>query len=442
MSILGPEPAIPLARAGLPADVSASLAARVARLVVYLGGDRDHGRGCRSWFVPGRIEVLGKHTDYAGGRSIVCAVERGLLVVARARGDDLLSITDVGRSSSIVLSARDTDVPLHWAVYPFTVWRRLTANFGPLRGADIAFESDLPSAAGLSSSSALMVGVLLALTRVNDLETTTAWRENIGGVEDLAAYAATIENGSSFGALRGERGVGTEGGSQDHTAILCSRAGQLTQFSYRPTRLERSVALPPPLTFVIGVSGVRAQKTGAARDLYNRAAQAVGTLMETWRAAGGTEPTLADVVASSPDATRLRTLVADRPALVNRLDQFVEESTTLVPAALDCLAAGDLGGLGTVVDRSQEIAGRWLGNQVPETVELARLARAHGAVAASAFGAGFGGSVWALVEAAGAPAFIEKWENAYRTAHPGPGVRAAFLTTRPGPPAFAVQLET
>ncbi len=169
MSILGPDD-VPLSRAGLPPDVTAALASRFDRLLGRLAGDRDRRRGCRGWFVPGRIEFLGKHTDYAGGRSVVCGVERGLSIVARPRGDDLVSIADVGRESSIVLSASDADTPLHWAVYPLTVWRRLTANFpGPLRGADIAFESDLPSAAGLSSSSALMVAVLLALIRANDL---------------------------------------------------------------------------------------------------------------------------------------------------------------------------------------------------------------------------------------------------------------------------------
>ena len=46
------------------------------------------------WFVPGRIEFLGKHTDYAGGRCLICALERGFCVVAAARDDDKVRITD------------------------------------------------------------------------------------------------------------------------------------------------------------------------------------------------------------------------------------------------------------------------------------------------------------------------------------------------------------
>jgi len=76
-----------------------------------------------------------------------------------------------------------------------------------------------------------------------------------------------------------------------------------------------------------------------------------------------------------------------------------------------------------------------LGNQVGETVDLARLARELGASAASAFGAGFGGSVWALVSASDADAFAEHWLRAYRAAHPEVGANASTLVTRPGGPA-------
>jgi len=372
----------------------------------------------------------------------VCAIDRGLCVVAWARGDDLVSIEDLGRQSAVVLDPRDTEPALHWAIYPLTVLRRLTANFGPLRGADIVFESDLPSAAGLSSSSALMIAVLLAIARTNALDRTELWRQNIGNDQDLAAFAATIENGSGFRDLTGERGVGTEGGSQDHTAILCSTSGRLTQFSYRPTRSEGEVPLASHLTFVVGVSGVRAQKTGSAREDYNRAAQSAAAILARWRhLTGHDHATLAEAIASAPAAVEsLRAGLRDRRDLVDRLDQFVEESFTIVPAAREALANGDLEGFGRIVDRSQSLAERLLRNQVTETIDLARLGREHGALAASAFGAGFGGSVWALAETSQAQAFIDRWQNAYRDAHPDVALRSGFFTARPGPPAVEVEL--
>ena len=77
----------------------------------------------------------------------------------------------------------------------------------------------------------------------------------------------------------------------------------------------------------------------------------------------------------------------------------------IVPGAADALAEGDLDRFGALVDRSQAGAEAALGNQVPETIHLQRSARRLGARAASAFGAGFGGSVWALVAATGAETF-------------------------------------
>ena len=63
-----------------------------------------------------------------------------------------------------------------------------------------------------------------------------------------------------------------------------------------------------------------------------------------------------------------------------------------------------------LAEASQEDAERLLGNQVPETVALAALARSCGAFAATSFGAGFGGSVWALVDRADVDAVVRDWE--------------------------------
>jgi galactokinase len=287
----------------------------------------------------------------------------------------------------------------------------------------------------------LMIAVLPVMARVNGLAGRPRWQGSIASDLDLASYAATIENGSGFRELAGERGVGTEGGSQDHTAILCSDAGQVTEFSYRPTRRERAIAFGDHLVFVVGVSGVRAQKTGRAREHYNRAARAAAAILDIWRSqTGRQDETLGSAIASAPDAAGLiRRALADRADLIDRFDHFIEETVNIVPSAADRLAAGDLETFGAIVDRSQRLAEQLLRNQVPETIALARLARLHGAIAASAFGAGFGGSVWALVEVHDAARFAEKWQNAYRDAHPGAAHLASFFATRPGPPAFAVR---
>jgi galactokinase len=321
------------------------------------------------------------------------------------------------------------------------VIRRVARNFpGARRGADLAFLSDLPLASGMSSSSAFMVAVFLAIADVNHLSDDPAYRQAVTTPEDLAGYLATVENGQSFGPLTGDRGVGTFGGSEDHTAMLCCRAGELSQYSFCPVRHERQVAIPSGYRFVVAVSGVKAEKTGAAKDAYNRASLAVRAILDAWRAASGRpDQSLAEAVCRG-GAADVREVV-ERAAidgfatatLVCRFEQFVEESTVIVPSAGDALARGDVAAFGDLADRSQHLAERWLGNQVPETVTLARSARELGAGAASAFGAGFGGSVWALVPEREAEAFAARWEARYRAAFPP--VSPAFLVTGPGPAA-------
>jgi galactokinase len=404
------------------------------------------------WFVPGRVEVLGKHTDYAGGRSLVCAVERGICLVMRPRADDLLRIADLTTPGVFETHLGETSPGIDegWRIYPSTVVRRVTRNFpSAIRGADIVFQSDLPSCGGLSSSSALVVAILLALAAANALEATESWREAIHDCETLAGYAAAIENGQSHVSLPGDAGVGTAGGSEDHTAILCSRPGILGQYSFCPVRGEGGVALPPDLLFAVAVSGVVAQKTGNARALYNRAARLAARLLELLnQGSGRRDGSLAAALRSGQSAEDLRAMLGrasdpefSRVELLNRFDQFVEESEQLVPSAAARLRSADLVGFGRTVARSHELAETLLRNQVPETTALVTHARTYGAIAASAFGAGFGGSVWALVTRSDASAFLDRWTALYRSAHPDAATRSTFFLTRPGPSALRLRIE-
>ncbi len=438
--MIAPDLALALEEAGVSAEVASARASRLRRVLAALGTERRDMDTWAAWFVPGRIEVLGKHTDYGGGRSLICAAEHGFDVVSAPRADGRVALTDLGRGARLMLELEGLDGPppaVSWATYPLTVLRRLSRNFPEMRrGIDIVFESDLPSAAGMSSSSALMIAVLLALVRANRLDTTAAWTGNLrNGPEDLAAYAATIENGRKFRGLTGEGGVGTEGGSEDHTAILCSEPSRVGQYAFCPTRRERSIPLSDGLVFAIGVSGVHARKTGEARDDYNRASRVAGQVFERWlEVTGRRDESLAAAISSSEDAAdRLRAMLGGDQELLDRFDQFLEESTRLVPTGANQLEHGDLEGFGVTVARSQELAERLLRNQVPETEALVRTARALGAWAASAFGAGFGGSAWALVEQSRGRGFLDQWQNAYAAACPAVAARSRFFLTRPGP---------
>ena len=396
-------------------------------------------------FAPGRIEVLGKHTDYAGGRSLICAIERGICFVATARSDSPVRIIDSlsGELVEFELSASPRPRSGHWSNYPGTVARRIVRNFGgDLRGADIALAGDLPQAAGLSSSSALVTGCFSVIAKINSLETTSQYRANIHTSEDLAAFLGCVENGLAFGSLEGDSGVGTFGGSQDHTAILCCRPAYLSLYSFLPVRREREIALPAELTLVVAASGVRAEKTVEALSKYNRLSLLTVEILRlanqhrgaaarsAMEAIGETRSDLEEIVALLREPKDGTFSAAE---LIARAEQLFVECREIIPAVAQHLGRGDWDNIGELVDRSQRLAEEALRNQIPETIFLARNARDLGAIASSAFGAGFGGSVWALVYKIDRESFAARWRQSYLTRFPIHSSDCDFFETAAGP---------
>jgi galactokinase len=341
-------------------------------------------------------------------------VERGFVFTATPRSDDRVIVVDERSGERVegALSLVPLVGPSHWSNYPLTVARRVAQDFPEWRrGLDLAFSSDLPPAAGLSSSSALVVGTFLALAEINGFDA--------GRVPSLSRYLGAVENG-----------VGTHGGSEDHFAILRAEPDALIQFPYEPTLV---VPLPHHTTFVVAASGVLAAKTGGALGDYNRAAARAASAVQLWRTAtGDSAQTLGEAFGGLPDAMEgFRRVLHDQPTLLERVEQFHAE-LEIMEAAGEALRRNDLQALGELVDRSQANAERWLHNQVPETISLARQARELGAMAASAFGAGFGGSVYALVRSGDAEEFAARWRGRYVAAFPSRSAACAFFVTRAG----------
>jgi galactokinase len=402
-------------------------------------------------FVPGRVEFLGKHTDYAGGQSLICAIERGICASFIPLEKPELHIIDFdhGDEGVIPLSADAPGRDSHWSTYAAAVARRVTANFpGRLHGLSLAFASDLPIAAGLSSSSALVVMFFLALSSVNDLPRHPQYAGNIASSEDLAAYLGTIENGQSFKLLAGEKGVGTFGGSEDHTAILCGRPGCLSQYSFCPVKLHRIIPFPDDHCLLIASSGVSAEKTGAAKDSYNQTAARAEALLKLWQTnTGRTDASLAAALVSTSDARSTFDRIihtSNHPVfspdnLRQRLDQFILESYEIIPKVAGALTNGRLADVGALIDQSQQAAEHALYNQIKETIFLACSARELDAIAASAFGAGWGGSVWALAKSCESAEFLNRWHRQYVRSFPQHATASQFFNTLPGPPATLIQ---
>jgi len=384
------------------------------------------------WWVPGRIEVFGKHTDYAGGRTLVCPVPRGFAVVAAARQDHSVTVSDALRGDSITLAAGTDVLPqTGWRHYVDVAVRRLARNFpGCAFGADIVLASDLPPASGMSSSSALLIAIAAALAAIGGVRNHRAWQANVRTPLDAAAYYACIENGRRFGGLDGDAGVGTHGGSEDHAAIVEGRAGMVSAFGFVPPRAIDVVPMPADWRFVVAPSKVRASKTGGAQSKYNELSASAGALLALWNSNhGGAAVSLAAALASERGAAeQLREYARRSPVpgrtpedLVRRLDHFIGEDARILPA-VDAFRHADTDALAGLARKSQADAERLLGNQIDETIALAKRARENGAFAATSFGAGFGGSVWALAPAETAEEGARRWHRHAFVVRPGPPI--------------------
>ena len=426
-----------LVHRGLPTEEAAAKQTLLARVLAVLE-QNPAAAETHVWWIPGRLEVFGKHTDYAGGRTLVCAVPRGFALAVRARPDDLVTIVDA-RSGERAQIRATADRASHsgWAHYVEVVAQRLAKNFPSSRiAADIVFASDLPRASGMSSSSALVVGVAAALGATARIQSRQEWQANVRGPLDVAGYYACLENGKTFGTLEGDAGVGTHGGSEDHAAILTGRPATVSAFAFVPMRRLADVRVPDAWQFVLAPSGVPSEKTGAARDKYNRLSEGTRFLLEIWNRTEPPARSLADALSSDLDAARRlrqsieQSVIPGWPpaALHARLDHFINEDAR-IGFSIQAFETADADLLTTLAAESQRDAERLIENQIPATIDLVKAAVSQGAFAASSFGAGFGGSVWALVERRSAKAFAQRWHPEAFLATPGPPL--ALLTAEP-----------
>lgn len=393
----------------------------------------------RRLFVPGRIELFGKHVDYGGGISMTCAINEGITASVEPLDVPVIDLEDgrTGRRARVPLRRDARPGGAHGGTYIAAVARRLSRDFGPLKhGVRLVSESTLPRSAGLSSSSAFVTMLTMAVAETNGLTERPEWQEHLGNRLALAEYCGAVETGGAFGPWTGERGVGTRGGAQDHVAIVCNTAGRIGAYGYMPATLIGEATFPKCWSLLVAVSGVRATKTGGAQADYNRAADLVHGLLARWNAETGREDrSLAAALGSAPDAPAQMELLAgrsnDAPMLLARLAQFRRETSVVVPGALAAISAAEGEVLGRWAVESQQGAELALRNQVPETMFLARAAMAAGAHAASAFGAGFGGAVWAVCDASQLEAVRERWRASYAKAYPSRAGKSEWLHLAP-----------
>ena len=328
-------------------------------------------------WAPGRVNLIGEHTDYSGGLVLPAAIQLGVTVEVLARADEIsLSST---RSGDAPPFAADGGGPVarSWARYGQAVAVELAELGRPPVGLVGTIDSDLPAGAGLSSSAALEVAIALALCAVAGFEVEPL---------ELALACRRAE----------ERAVGVPCGILDQAASLLCREGEAIlldcgTLEYRPVRIPAHAAL-----LVVG-SGVERSLEGTG---YAERTRELGRALAAVGATRSTEVELAAV--SGLDELSQR-----------RLRHVVTENDRVRRMA-DALEADDLPKAGRLLSASHASLRDDYEVSIPELDLLVELAESAGALGARLLGGGFGGSILALVEANAAEGVASKVVAEYR----------------------------
>ncbi len=240
---------------------------------------RQHFGGDRPVFIvrsPGRINLMGRHVDWQGGRCNLMAVTQEVIMVVAPRSDDRIEArnvdpqlfpdvsTSIGRlvsqlnwddwlsvvnSSGLVRHLRESAG--NWSLYLEAAMLRLQMAHQDrqLRGMDLAVTGSIPVAAGLSSSSALVVATAESALALHDLDIAPQQFVNFCG--------------------EGEWFVGTRGGSADHAAMKYGRKGTINHVAFHDFQLLEQLAFPDSHALVVCNSYVQAKKAGGAREAFN-----------------------------------------------------------------------------------------------------------------------------------------------------------------------------
>lgn len=223
---------------------------------------------------PGRINLMGRHIDHRGGGINVMAIDRDTVFVAAPRKDDLVNISNVDPAyadhsfsigETLNLAPHDTWLGYlgdsrvvealkescgDWSNYvKASVLRAQLETPTPLFGMDMVAGGNIPAAAGLSSSSSIVVAVMEAIVSLNCLNITDRKFIEMCG--------------------EGEWFVGSRGGAGDHAAMKCGKRNSIVHLSFKPFEVGETVGFSDKYAVIVANSMLQAKKSGNAKDTFN-----------------------------------------------------------------------------------------------------------------------------------------------------------------------------
>jgi len=351
--------------------------------------------GTVSACAPGRVELLGNHTDYNEGVVLGAAINR-MIRVSGAKNDQSIRIT----------SADFGEVELHpaelrplqerqWANYILGVIDELRKLNIPIRGFTAHVDGDVPIGAGLGSSAALELATALFLIKL--------FRGRLAVLE-IAQACQRAEHCY----------VGVQSGLLDQVISLFGRADRAVFFDCRSEEI-RCVPFPAELALVIVESGKKRELAQSEYNLRREETHAAA------RALGARA--LRDVTSAELDRR------SDLSALLRRRASHVIGENERVWRALTLLEAGNGIGFGKLMNESHESSRQNFENSTPELDLLVSIAQAlPGVLGARLTGAGFGGATVTLCERRRAQQIVMELSKRYADAT---GIAPRIFASRP-----------
>ncbi|RAS63239.1 galactokinase [Lentzea atacamensis] len=336
---------------------------------------RLHGRAPDGvWSAPGRVNLIGEHTDYNDGYVLPFALPHRIAVAASPRADGVLTVSTLGDDGGVQDAAPAVVADLvpgtvkGWAAYPSGVaWALREQGIGVTGGADLVLSGDVPAGAGLSSSHALECAVALALLGLAGVDAERP---------DIARWVQRSEN--DF--------VGAPTGILDQTASLSCIEAHALFYDVRSGKSEQIPFDAAASGLEVLVVDTRASHShvdggyGARRAGCERAAEFLGV------------PALRDVDVDELDDTLVRLPEELRP-----LVRHVVTENDRVLRTVELLRAGKLADIGPLVSASHASLRDDYRVSCQELDVAVDAAMEAGALGARMIGGGFGGSAIALV---------------------------------------------
>jgi galactokinase len=331
---------------------------------------------------PGRVNLIGEHTDYNGGLALPFAIDRGITVTAEPAPGDRVHAHALDLDQSDEFPLAEPGRARGWRAFVRGTVAELTAAGHALRPCRLTIAGDLERGAGLSSSAALEAALCLALLAV-------AGEEPPADRRDLARLCSRVENDW----------VGASTGLLDQLASLCAQPGHAVRIDFASLELEQVPLDLGDWTLVTLDSGAAHSIADSGYNERRReceqacAALGVGSLRE----------------ARAADVERL-------PDPLRRRARHVLTENARVDAMVAALRAGDLDETARLLNASHASLRDDYEASVPEVERTVAELKAAGAAGARMVGGGFGGAVLALLG-------------------PGVAVPAGALAVAPGRPA-------